>query len=297
MSEKKDNKKDTNFIKEYAEEYKNAARDDGLKRIANKQFDKIKWTYRLKNSKSIISPKIYTSGWKGGSVGRIVTHSLGKLGKKIFGYGLDFYQTVKSFVKDGPNSKNFYGTFFSALGSIGTGAATGAALGSFCPGVGNVAGFFIGAGVSAIGSIGGKFLGESLYDRTHSLSDENSQNLLPQKNNNNDNLSGGGDTGGIEFQIPKEIDNFKKLLYFNNLSNQKIVFKNEFSNLKDILDVANRFIIDKNNKFTSVNQVFQTILSELYGGFIGQGILPYVSLNFNNNGILYSIMPNYYKKL
>ena len=55
-----------------------------------------------------------------------------------------------------------------------------------------------------------------------------------KKKNNNDNLSGGGDTGGIEFQIPKEIDNFKKLLYFNNLSNQKIIFKNEFSNLKDI---------------------------------------------------------------
>ena len=38
--------------------------------------------------------------------------------------------------------------------------------------------------------------------------------------------------------------------------------------------------IDFNNiKFNSIEQVFQTILTKIYGGFIGEGILPYVSLN------------------
>ena len=37
-------------------------------------------------------------------------------------------------------------------------------------------------------------------------------------------------------------------------------------------------------------------LSEIYGGYLGDGVLPYDSLNFNNNGLLYSIMPKYYKK-
>ena len=52
----------------------------------------------------------------------------------------------------------------------------------------------------------------------------------------------------------------------------------------------------KNEKFTSINQIFQTILTAIYGRFIEDGILPYVSLNFNNNSLLYSIIPNYYKK-
>ncbi len=42
--------------------------------------------------------------------------------------------------------------------------------------------------------------------------------------------------------------------------------------------------------------IFQIILTEIYGGFIREGILPYISLNFNNNTLLYNIMSNYYKK-
>ena len=45
----------------------------------------------------------------------------------------------------------------------------------------------------------------------------------------------------MEFEIPKEIKGFKKLLFFNKLQNQNIIFKNEFSNINEILDVANRF--------------------------------------------------------
>ena len=157
-------------------------------------------------------------------------------------------------------------------------------MGSFCPGIGNIAGFIIGAGAATIGAIGGEYIGENLYDRVSNL-----------KDGGNNDLTGGGKTGGVEFEIPKEIKGFKQLLFFNKLHNQNIIFKNEFSNINEILDVANRFTIN-NIQFNSIEQVFQTILTEIYGGFIGEGILPYVSLNFNNKALLYSIMPNYYKK-
>ena len=53
--------------------------------------------------------------------------------------------------------------------------------------------------------------------------------------------TGNGKTGGIEFEIPREIKGFKDLLYFEKLSNQKIIFNISNSNINEILDVANRF--------------------------------------------------------
>ena len=255
----------------------------------NELLDKIKYTYRWKTSKKIFSPKLYTSGWKGGSRGNIKVHKFSGLLKKVWKGALTIFEPVVSLIKNGPDSEDFFSNVGSALG----GAIAGAIAGSAFPGVGNVAGFFIGLGSSIAGSIGGEYLGKAVYGRTHNMKGE--ENTMEKKGEDED-LSGGGKTGGIEFQIPKEIKGFKKLLFFEKLLNQNIIFKYEYSNLEDILDVANRFLIDKNNKFTSINQIFQTILTEIYGGFIGKGVLPYVSLNFNNKALLYSIMPNYYKK-
>ena len=42
-------------------------------------------------------------------------------------------------------------------------------MGSFCPGIGNIAGFIIGAGAATIGAIGGEYIGENLYDRVSNL--------------------------------------------------------------------------------------------------------------------------------
>lgn len=110
--------------------------------------------------------------------------------------------------------------------------------------------------------------------------------------------SGAGKTGGIEFQIPKGIKGYKHFLFFKNSIEQNVIFNFRDSNIDEIIEVANRFIDSKVNniKFNSLNQIFQTLLTEIYGGFIGYGVLPYVSLNFNNKGLLYSIMPRYYKK-
>ena len=230
---------------------------------------------------------------------------LNKIAKKTFGGILAVIDPIIALKNHGINSEEFYSSVGSATGSILAGGAAGAAIGSFFPGIGNLVGFAIGVAASAIGSMAGEYLGKDVYGRTHNLKEEdnvsnkkdnNDNNANKDKNDNNDYLTGEGETGGIEFEIPNEIKGFRNLLFFDKLAHQNIIFKNEFWNINEILDVANRFLINKNHKFTSINQVFQTILLEIYGGFIGEGVLPYVSLNFNNKALLYSIMPNYYKK-
>ena len=285
-------KDEDNIIISYLDKLKGEGISELEKQSGNKILDKVKATYRIGTAKKPISPKIYKSGWKGGSRGKIKTFKVSNLGKKLLGKIIDWKDPVVSLVKDGINSEEFFGSLGSTLGSLGVGAATSAALGTFFPGIGHIAGFCIGVGASALGSLGGEYLGKWAYNRTNNLDEENEGEYQEY----NDDLSGGGETGGIEFEIPHEIDGFKKLLFFGKLYNQNIIFKNEFSNISEILDVANRFLINKNQQFTSINQVFQTIMTEIYGGYIGEGVLPYVSLNFNNKALLYSIMPNYYKK-
>ena len=276
-----DNEND-DFLKNYTKEFGKAAVSDGIQKAGNKAFDKVKSTYRLKTFKKLISK---TSGLLKGFLGGV----------------LNFGETAYTFAKHGV-SKEFAGSLGSSIGSILAAGAASSVLGSFFPGVGNIVGFIVGAGAAAIGSIGGEFIGNAVYDRITDMKngeyrDDEYNKYHPSYNgNDDDNLTGGGETGGIEFEIPKEINGFKKLLFFNKYENQCLIFKNEFSNINEIIEIANRFIISDNIKFNSVNQVFQTILSEIYGGFIGEGILPYVSLNFNNKALLYSIMPNYYKK-
>ena len=287
---------DESIIKKFGVEYGKAAASDGIQKGGNKLLDKNNSTFRLKTSKNPLSIKKYSSGWGGNQFAK--TYKISSLGKGILKNVLNFGETAYNLFKHGVKSKEFVGSLGSSIGSILAGGGAGMALGSFCPGIGNVAGFIIGAGASALGSIGGEYASNALYDRVSNLKNGGNKD----KNNNNtpkgDNkdLTGGGKTGGIEFEIPKGIKGFNQLLFFNKLENQNIIFKSQFSNIKEILDVANRFIIDQNKKFNSVHQIFQTLLSEIYGGFIGEGVLPYVSLNFNNKALLYSIMPNYYKK-
>jgi hypothetical protein len=248
----------SNDDNKFLDEFKKAGAYDLIQKDLNNKLDSVITTFRLKTSKKAFSPKIYESGWIGGSRGKIKTYKVSSLGKGVVGYAVNFGETTISLIENGPNSREFFGSLGSSLGSIGVAAA----IGSIIPGLGTIAGFLVGCGAAAIGSIFGQSLGEEIYDRTHNLKDggNSDKNNYPMKGNNN-NLTGGGKTGGVEFEIPKEIKNFKKLLYFSNFSSQNIIFKNKFSNINEILDVANRFVIDKNYKFTSVNQIFQTIVT------------------------------------
>ena len=278
----------------------------GVKDLSLETLEKV--GAKLEESKKIIVRKKksslirYQSGWKGVSIPKIKTYKVCNIGKTLSkGTALlnivfnacelsSGYLEEKTFISE-PFSKSL----FSVLGSIGgakVGTAIGSFLGSFFPGPGTVIGGIIGGFLGGtIAGIAGEKLGKFSYNRFFS---HKNQNNSYQSNNNI--LTGGGKTGGVEFEIPKEIKYFRKVLFFNQDFHQNIVFDTGFSNLKEILDVTNRFLILKNCKFNSINEVFQTILTEIYGGFIGEGVLPYVSLNFNNDALLYSIMPNYYKK-
>ena len=83
------------------------------------------------------------------------------LAKKLWKGTLTIVEPVVSLVKSGPNSKDFFSSVGSTLGGIMTSAISGAIVGSFFPGVGNVAGFLIGLGSSIAGSIGGEYLGQN----------------------------------------------------------------------------------------------------------------------------------------
>ena len=101
-------------------------------------------------------------------------------------------------------------------------------------------------------------------------------------------------TGGVEFDFPKQIHGFKNKFFINCKTQiNKIIFECD-KHGGNILETANRFI-DNSFKFKNINEIFQTILSEIYIGYIGYGVMPLVSLNFNKNSLLYSVMHGYYK--
>ena len=70
--------------------------------------DKNKWTYRTKTSKKPFSFKIYTSGWKGGSRGKIKTKKFGDLIKKVSNGFFDYvYNPIIAYKMYGLNSEEF----------------------------------------------------------------------------------------------------------------------------------------------------------------------------------------------
>ena len=316
MSSNNDSKEDENnpdLLKKMIDKAEDKLKKKGKEKVLEKieeqleKMSKSKKTFRITNGMNKqISPKIYDSGWKGGSKAKIKTYEVSKIGKeglkglnelKKFTKGVEKVNNVLNYVdivsKEGEERAKAIGSLAgSKIGSIG-GRFIGGAIGSIFPGPGNAIGAFVG---DVVGSVIGKAIGEWTGGMIYNRSNMRRKNKENNFNSGNYNLSGGGKTGGIEFEIPNEILFMKKIIFFNKEFNHCIVFKNEYSNLNEVLDVANRFLILENEKFTSINQVFQTILTEIYGGFIGSGVLPFVSLNFNNESLLYSIMPNYYKK-
>ena len=222
---------------------------------------------------------------------KIKTKKFGDLIKKVsngfFNYA---YDPIKAYYEHGLNSKEFITSCINSGLSI----IKDHYLKKFTKFLGRFKKpieKYINKGIEGIS----EFLGEKIYSRINNLSDDDDNlpfiygknNNFPKGGGNNNGkgpngkgpngTSGGGKTGGIEFQIPQEIKGFKHLLYFENLMNQQIIFNINNSNTNEILEVANRFIDMKCNskKFSSINQVFQTILSEIYGGYLGDGILKF----------------------
>ena len=89
----------------------------------------------------------------------------GVLGVAGIGSGIkDIWEGAK---KKGKEAKDKYFSGGTKIGMVGTGAATGAAIGSVIPGAGTAAGALIGAGVGGAGALlGGTKLGKWLSDAT-----------------------------------------------------------------------------------------------------------------------------------
>ena len=104
---------------------------------------------------------------------------------------------------------------------------------------------------------------------------------------------GKGETGGVEFVYPKSFIHYSDLFYYSPI--HYIAFKCSKDSEKDIIDTVNRLLVP-GIKVNNLSEIWETILSELSNGFLINHQLPFVSLHFNQNCLLYSVMNNYYKR-
>ena len=101
-------------------------------------------------------------------------------------------------------------------------------------------------------------------------------------------------SGGVEFHLPKQINNFRSFFSFNKCHYTAFEYEGDL-NIRDIIDLVNTKFLINNIKVNSLDEIYDTILEEIAYGFLCRKDLPSISLNFNKDGLLYSIMNNYYK--
>ena len=100
-------------------------------------------------------------------------------------------------------------------------------------------------------------------------------------------------TGGVEFSFPKQIHGFRNLFTFQH--SYFIAFEYEDFDLKQIIDLVNSKFLINGIKVKNLNEIYDTFLKEIAYGFLFKKTFPSISLNFNKDVLLYSIMDEYYK--
>ena len=253
----------------------------------------VKGTIRLKKGNEI-SPKFYKSGWKGGTRAHIKTHAVAEIGKQLSKKFTFFDRVVSAAGAISDLARGKYKdltkditSFAGGTGGAMLGAKIGGFIGSFFPGVGTVVGSVIGGLIGGyFGGKGGEIAGEKIYDH---FSDKFSNN-----SSKSSGITGSGDTGGVEFITPKIMPDFKRNFCFNR--ELFISFKKYSSSTeKEVLYLLNKKLLINGVKFANINEVFSTILHELSIGYLLDKKLPFISLNFNKESLLYSIMDEFYK--
>ena len=185
-----------------------------------------------------------------------------------------------------------------AAGSI-VGAATGSALGAkigaaigtcICPGLGTGIGAFLGFAGGIAGSIAGGKIFSNFYDKFCSPVVKKGLNYLS-------GIMGKFRSGGVEFILPSEINEFNDNFSFDrcHFIAFEYINENNFDVNNQILELINSKFLINNIKVKNLNEVYETILREIAYGFLYQKNLPSISLNFNKEGLLYSIMDDFYK--
>ena len=180
------------------------------------------------------------------------------------------------------------GMFVSAKWAT-IGAKIGGAIGTFfCPGAGTAVGAFIGGAIGAFaGQVFGGKIGELAWNGYGNLLNSGVRKLA--------GVAKSFTSGGVEFILPKKIPEFEKKFCFTNIHYIAFEFesiKNDF-NPEMIIDFLNKnFLLIKIN---GLDKVFDTILKEIAYGFLNKKVLPEISLNFNKDKLLYSIMDDFYR--
>ena len=103
-------------------------------------------------------------------------------------------------------------------------------------------------------------------------------------------------TGGVEFILPKEIREFNECFSFDKC--HFIAFEYDSENnfdISQIIKLVNSKFLINDIQINNLDEIYETIMKEISYGFLCKKNLPEISLNFNKEGLLYSIMDDFYK--
>ena len=204
------------------------------------------------------------------------------LGKDLTGVWLSKDKNINKKINE--TSKSICKSMGGVIGA-NIGGAVGQMIGNMiCPVVGGIVGKYLGTiGGSVLGSIAGGLI----YDGVNSIVNKSIEFFS--------GIFGQFRSGGVEFSYPKEISGFKNNFSFDKYHFTAFEYESNKFEINDIVNLVNsKFLID-NIKIQNINEVYDTILKEIAYGFLYKKKLPSISLNFNKEGLLYSIMDDYYK--
>ena len=216
---------------------------------------------------------------------RSVVTGVGKLSSGLLTY-YNVFDTVWS-VSNNLYDGNYRQAFIDTCGFIGGLLGGGLAGYFFKNPILSIMGYAIGKKIfSVAGEYAAKYLSEEVYDRISYIYNQCCKLCS--------GVSGMGDTGGVEFVPPVILPEFKE--NFCNVDSLFISFKKYSPDSEQsILDLLNNKLLINGAHFNNMNEVFSTIMNELAIGYLVDKKLPYISLNFNKEGLLYPIMDEYYK--
>jgi hypothetical protein len=103
---------------------------------------------------------------------------------------------------------------------------------------------------------------------------------------------GDAGVGGIEFRPTIRFDSFWNTSFSRSDTHSFFI---PLENSDDVFVILNKILLP-GFKITSFPMLFETIVSELMNGMLLYDALPWVSLHFNQSGILYLIMNPFYRQ-
>lgn len=227
---------------------------------------------------SSFSEKVYQYGQCAiGVCNSVISKCAEKMGSSFFAkyYNIGPSNVVLTAIDIYRDKNHRLGPIAGFLSSLATGALVGAA----CPGM--------------LGAIGGAILG-SVVSSYVSDAFNNFTDYLRACAGINPNRSpgGSGGPGGVEFRKIEPLSDFDKA---EIVLSRKCNLFFETDNEKSAREAFNAICLP-NFRNRTMKEYYETIMAEIYQFTLNGGNLPFISLHFNKNGILYSVMNPLYKQ-